>query len=139
MHNFAPNLTLCFTHREPRSDMMSILLDAHRWPEFHAYISEKTTKVELIVDHDDFLELCPGPESESDSEEDGESYVLGTEWPFPYTQGCVLHVKEEFVESWMYGYNVLQWPDGISIWEERLGLKDRKKVRCPITPKVQVV
>lgn len=131
LHDSAPNLYLSFTHPEKESDMMSILLDAHRWPDFHAYISHKTSRVVLDIDFDDFLVLC-GTSTDSE-DEDGESELQY--WPYPWTQGCVLFVKEGFVEQWMCEPIVFErWRTGSDEWESALGLKDRKKVRCPIRP-----
>lgn len=136
LHNRAPNLHLSFTHPERESDMMSILLDADRWPEFHAFVAEKTSRVILTIYFDDFIEcgfgrFGPGEDSDSDLDEE----PIKT-WVYPYTQSCTLFVKEEFVEMWMekswHGSN--RWRDRLYQWEADLGLKDRKKSRCVITP-----
>ena len=56
LHDRAPNLHLSFTVPERESDMMSILLDADRWPQFHAFVAEKTSHVMLYIYFDDFYE-----------------------------------------------------------------------------------
>lgn len=133
LHDRAPDLQLSFTHPEKESSMMSILLDIDLWPKFHAYIAEKTIAVVLNIDHDDFLVFCPGPADEIDSDEELEPV---TQWAYPYIQGCSLHVKEEYVETWMSEswHGTDRWREGKYKWEAALGLENRKKVRCLIAP-----
>ncbi|KAH6625852.1 hypothetical protein C7974DRAFT_396835 [Boeremia exigua] len=128
-HNCAPHLHLEFTHPERESDMMSILLDADRWPQFHAYISERTTQVVVDIDFDDFIAVCGSMDSDDDQEP----------WPYPLTQGCVLHVKREFAEEWMREPLVFEkYRAEMGDWEIALGLTGRKKIRCPFRPQVEI-
>lgn len=137
LHDRAPHLHLQFTHPETSSDMMSILLDSHLWPKFHAYISERTNRVVLNIYFDDFIIPCTDPADDSDFDEEEGHGTSEPRWPYPYTQGCVLHVKEEFIESWMRNPIVhAPYRDGMSKWENALGLTDRKKTRCPFRPRV---
>jgi hypothetical protein len=136
LHDRAPDLHLSFTHPERESDMMSILLDADRWPEFHAFIAEKTSRVVLTIHFDDFIGCGYDSSEDSDSELDEKPEE---NWKYPYTQSCTLFVKEEFAEMWMkrswHGSD--RWRDGLYQWEADLGLKDRKKVRCVIRPEAE--
>ncbi|KAJ8116483.1 hypothetical protein OPT61_g2108 [Boeremia exigua] len=114
LRDSAPNLHLEFTHPEPDSDMMSILLDAQRWPQFHSYVAEKTTKIMLLIDSDDYIVLCGGGEDSDDDWEPDPS------WPYPFTQGCFVHVKNEFADDWM------RLPAIPGCW--RVGLKLRNHI-----------
>lgn len=113
--------------------MMSILLDANRWPEFHAYIAEQTSAVTLNIDYDDYIVFCPGPVDNLDSDDDLDTVE---QWQYPYTQSCSLHVKEEFADMWMCkGWlGTDRWREGMLQWEKSLGLEKRKKARCIIRP-----
>lgn len=134
LHNRAPNLHLSFTHPEKESDMMSILLDTNRWPNFHTYVSNKASRVVLEIHFDDdYLVLCPDSADEEASDEERDQQP----WAYPLTQGCILYVKEEFVEDWMREPRDFEsWRAGLGEWEDALGLRERKRIRCPFMPRV---
>lgn len=143
LHDGAPNLHLKFTHPGGDNDMMSILLDTHRWPEFHAYISERTRLVILDIGISDALVFCPGLVDDLDSNDNRDPPLLT--WPYAYDSGYfayvkgLLYVKEEFAEPWMYKSHSSSehWRDGLANWEDRLGLGGSMRLRCSFRPQVQ--
>ncbi|KAF9691636.1 hypothetical protein EKO04_010259 [Ascochyta lentis] len=145
LHNRAPHLHLSVPQDRASSDMMSILLNPHLWREFHAYIAEKTEQVQLHIEpdkpsdprYDDALVFCPGPVGDSD--DDDCSWPPEPRYLYPYVQGCVLYVKEEFAEPWMYGSglrNESYWKKR-SEWLSVLGLDKRTRVRYKFRLRVQ--
>jgi hypothetical protein len=143
LHDRAPNLQLKFTHPGGQdNDMMSILLDADHWPKFHAYISERTSRVVLDFWISDALIFCPGPVDESDLEDDWDPPLLT--WPYAFDTGYftyvkgLLHIKEECAEPWMLKptSTARHWRDGLAGWEEELGLGGLTHSRYSFRPQV---
>ncbi|KAF3036796.1 hypothetical protein E8E12_004674 [Didymella heteroderae] len=125
LHDRAPNLHLRFTHPGRQdNDMMSILLDAHRWPKFHAYISERTSHVVLDIGISDALVFCPGLVDDQELDDYWDPPLLT--WPYAFDSGYfayvkgLLYVKEHFEEPWMSksALPAEHWRDGLAEWEE---------------------
>lgn len=143
LHDCAPNFHLRFTHPGGRNDdMMSILLDAHRWPKFHAYISERTSRLMIDIGISDALVFCPGLIDDLELEDDWGPPLLT--WPyvlnpgfFAYVKGLI-YVKEDFAEPWMSksALSAEHWREGLARWCEELGLGGVMQNRCSFRPQV---
>lgn len=145
LHNRAPNLHLQFTHPEGQdSDMMSILLDAQRWPKFHAYIAEQTSSVVLNIgiSDSDAITFCSSCIVSDQKLEDCEPHQFT--WPyafdsryFAYVKG-LLHIKEDFAEPWMSesALSVEHWREGLTNWEAKLGFGGVTQNRYSFRPRV---
>jgi hypothetical protein len=142
LHSRAPNFHLRFTHPRRQNDMMSILLEAHRWPKFHAYISECTSHVVLDIDISDALVFCPGPVDDQEPDEDWDPPLLI--WPYAFDPGYfvyvkgLLYIKEEFTEPWMSksALPAEHWYEGLAKWEAKLGLGGAMQSRCSFRPQI---
>jgi hypothetical protein len=143
LHDRAPNFHLRFTHPGGHhNDMMSILLDAHRWPSFHAYISERTSHLILDISISDALVFCPGPVDDEEPDEDWDPPLLT--WPHAFYPGYLtyveglLYVKEDFAEPWMSKslLSAEHWREGLAKWEAKLGFGGETQTRHSFRPQV---
>lgn len=141
LHDCAPNLHLRFTHPGGQgSGMMSILLDAHRWPKFHSYMSERTSRLVLDIGISDALVFCPGPVDDLELDDDWDPPLLT--WPYAFDSGYfvyvkgLLYIKEDFAEPWMSksALSAEHWREGLAEWEDDLGLGGEMQSRCPFRP-----